>query len=84
LCNASNILQDEELIQFFTCPEALEGNPELSPSANGGQPAIEGVRIVRDPATNLNKGFGFVLFRTKVRPMLCVGLARPKGAAYAM
>lgn len=63
--------QDEELIQFFTCPEALEGCPELSPDAHGGACALEGVRIVRDAQTSLGKGFGFVLFRTKVGGCVC-------------
>jgi hypothetical protein len=58
--------QNEELIQFFCSPEALEGNPELEPDAKSGKPAVEGVRIVRDSATALGKGFAFVLFRSQV------------------
>lgn len=28
--------------------------------------ALEAVRVVRDPATSIGKGFAFALFRTKV------------------
>lgn len=47
--------------------QALKGNPELAPAAHGGKPPVEGVRVVRDAASNIGKGFAFVLLRTKVR-----------------
>ena len=49
-------LQDEDLIQLFTGDEA-------PPSLRG---ELEAVRVVRDKATKIGKGFAFVLFRTKV------------------
>ena len=50
-------LQDEEVITLFSDASVA---PEL-------QGAVEAVRVVRDPATNIGKGFAFVLFKTKVR-----------------
>ena len=43
---------------------ALFGNSEVAPELAG---SIEAVRVVRDQATNIGKGFAFVLFKTKVR-----------------
>uniref|UniRef100_A0A7S0RH48 RRM domain-containing protein n=1 Tax=Chlamydomonas leiostraca TaxID=1034604 RepID=A0A7S0RH48_9CHLO len=63
---------DEELIQFFTGPEALEGNPELAPA--DGVSALEAVRVVRDPATSIGKGFAFALFRTKAAARAAMSL----------
>ena len=48
--------QDEEVIKLFSDTSVA---PEL-------QGAVEAVRVVRDPATNIGKGFAFVLFKTKV------------------
>jgi hypothetical protein len=64
-------MQDEEVIQFFTGPEALEGNPELAPEANGGKLALEAVRIVRDPGM-------YVMPGSKVHYIELYS-ARPKG-----
>lgn len=47
------VLQDEELISFLLEQPALRG-------------AVEGVRVVRDKATSVGKGFAFVLFKTQV------------------
>ena len=49
-------LQDEELISLFS-------NAEVAPELIG---SVEAVRVVRDQATNIGKGFAFVLFKTKV------------------
>lgn len=48
--------QDEDVIAHFNSATHV---PELIG-------AVEAVRLVRDRATNIGKGFGFVLFRTKV------------------
>ena len=49
------MLQDEEVIALFSsAAEKL-----------GMEHGIEAVRIVRDPASNLGKGFGFVLFTSQ-------------------
>ena len=45
-------MQDEQLIGFFHGQPSLEGQ-------------VEGVRCVRDRATNVGKGFAFVLFRSR-------------------
>lgn len=47
--------RDEEIIRLFSDENVA---PEL-------KDAVEAVRLVRDPATNFGKGFGFVLFRSK-------------------
>ena len=44
--------QDEEVIRLFS-EEA------------DGKPSVQAVRIVRDPETNIGKGFGYVLFSDK-------------------
>ncbi|GAX75941.1 hypothetical protein CEUSTIGMA_g3384.t1 [Chlamydomonas eustigma] len=47
--------RDEDLISLFS-------NASVAPELES---AVEAVRIVRDPATNIGKGFAFVLFKTK-------------------
>ncbi|KAG1655423.1 hypothetical protein FOA52_009094 [Chlamydomonas sp. UWO 241] len=56
--NLNFMTQDEELISLFGNAKAALVAPEL-------EGAVEAVRIVRDGATNIGKGFAFVLFRTK-------------------
>jgi hypothetical protein len=63
--------QDEELLRFFTSPEAVAGAPELAPDPASGRPAVEALRIVRDPSTSLGRGYAFVLLRSKARLRLC-------------
>lgn len=46
-------MQDEDIYAVFA-----NDNPELS---------VEAIRLPRDPKTSIGKGFGFVLFKTKVR-----------------
>jgi len=41
----------------------LFGNAEVAPELSD---CIEAVRVIRDQATNIGKGFAFVLFKTKV------------------
>ena len=50
-----NLLQDEEVIALFSSAAAKLGMEH----------GIEAVRIVRDPTSNLGKGFGFVLFSSQ-------------------
>ena len=49
------MLQDEEVIALFSSAAAKLGMEH----------GIEAVRIVRDPTSNLGKGFGFVLFSSQ-------------------
>jgi nucleolar protein 12 len=46
-------VSEEELIRAFSC---AEGQPELAG-------AVEAVRVVRDPKTNLGKGIAYLLFK---------------------
>ena len=48
----TGLLQDEELIKLFIGDSVDE-------------PLVKAVRIVRDAATNIGKGFGYVLFSNK-------------------
>lgn len=48
-----NISQDEDLYKAFATDK-----PEMG---------VEAIRVPRDPQTSISKGFGFVLFKTKVR-----------------
>lgn len=50
-------MQDEELIQWL----AVEGR-----SVPGLEGAVEAVRVVRDKATSIGKGFAFVLLKSQV------------------
>lgn len=45
-------MQEEDLYTVFA-----NDNPELG---------VEAIRVPRDPKTSIGKGFGFVLFKTKV------------------
>ena len=45
-------MQDEEVIRLFN-------------DSSEDSPSVKAVRIIRDPATNIGKGFGYVLFADK-------------------
>lgn len=41
----------------------MQVRAHFAASLEGGQEAIEGVRLVRDPDSQMGKGFGFLLLR---------------------
>lgn len=58
-------VKDEDLIAAFNaCGRSGKAKGASAEDASG-QGAVEAVRVVRDGATNIGKGFAFVLFRTK-------------------
>jgi nucleolar protein 12 len=59
--------EDEDVIRFFSRAEALAECPEL-------RGALEAVRLVRDPASGLGKGFGFALFKSKAAARAAISL----------
>ena len=63
--------QDEELIALF-------GDAAVAPELAAG---VEAVRVVRDGATNIGKGFAFVLFKTKASGRRGSGPIGNKGTA---
>ena len=57
-------MQDEEVITLFTkAAEKL-----------GIEQPVEAVRVVRDPASNLGKGFGFILFSSQAAARAALSL----------
>ncbi|KAK9843654.1 hypothetical protein WJX81_001246 [Elliptochloris bilobata] len=70
-------VQDEEVIQAFTCMGAPAAG--VSPAKGSGGPlgapaGVTAVRVVRDGKTNVGKGFAFVEFATPAAARMALAL----------